>query len=858
MQQNREAFKWLGASAVSLGIGAAVTSGVGVAYADTPDADSSSSVNDHTANPSSPSAKKPTTGRSSRTTTSRVTGLTQPDRTETAESPVLPAAATADVAHATNASGPESTDVGNGKLFAIGADGPSRSAALSQPPGDSTAFKPVQVDSAAPFKNKSTSIAEINQPVTQGNPASPVEVSSIAEPASTLPVSGPSHAMAAPALATVSNWSPSPLAPIAKIFVGLLLSLGGMNTTNPNPTNGFQQFLYSLAKGINDTFAPAPPPGTPSVGTPNPVTGIVTGSSGFPGGGGLTFTTTEPDLGVVSVNSDGTYIYTPTQAARQSATASTTDSFTVTVHSGISTDSLVVTVPVDAGTPQRSPYNPPMPSPNNTGVVTGSAAVLFTDPAGRTLTYSTPGTSTGGGSVEIDATTGIYTYTSTSTQRREATPETVDTFTVTANNGVHSGSVVVAVPVAMYVSPVPGTPIVNAPSVSTGKVNGSAVFTDPTGQALTYSAPTSTTGGGSVTINPNTGAFTYTPTTVQRLKAAFGTTDTFIVTADNGVGTATETVTVQILPTTATVNSTIGGFAEGGNLGLATNPNGGYLYVTDTAGPIYIVDAQTNTVVGTITAGVGPRFAAVSPNGNHLYVTNFEDSTVSVIDTSTNTVTATIEVSDLSSNSSPLAISADGAQLYVVNENGTVSVINTATNTVTGSIPFSNSYWPGAVAATPEGLLYITNYTYGVTAVTVIDTATGNINPSISVGTTPYDNPYGVAASPDGHTLYATVPNSKNIVVIDTATKAVTTTINSGRALSLATSPDGTVLYAVKYDAAQVAVIDTATNTVITTISLSDKMPTNIAISPDGNHIYVTTISTATGLHTVSVISIAS
>ena len=73
------------------------------------------------------------------------------------------------------------------------------------------------------------------------------------------------------------------------------------------------------------------------------------------------------------------------------------------------------------------------------------------------------------------------------------------------------------------------------------------------------------------------------------------------------------------------------------------------------------------------------------------YVTNAFDNTVSVIDTATNTVTATIPVGPVPI---ALAVTPNGSFVYVGNQNNsTVSVISTATNSVTvGLLPQWNSY----------------------------------------------------------------------------------------------------------------------------------------------------------------------
>ena len=67
------------------------------------------------------------------------------------------------------------------------------------------------------------------------------------------------------------------------------------------------------------------------------------------------------------------------------------------------------------------------------------------------------------------------------------------------------------------------------------------------------------------------------------------------------------------------------------------------------------------------------------------YISNINDDTVSVIDTATNTVVATVNVGVTPQR---LAVTPDGTTVYVANSGdnpGEVSVIATTTNTVTGT-----------------------------------------------------------------------------------------------------------------------------------------------------------------------------
>jgi|SRR5712671_4242095 len=74
-----------------------------------------------------------------------------------------------------------------------------------------------------------------------------------------------------------------------------------------------------------------------------------------------------------------------------------------------------------------------------------------------------------------------------------------------------------------------------------------------------------------------------------------------------------------------------------------------------------------------------------STRAQNAYITNWNSNTVSVIDTATNAVSATIPVGPTPMG---VAVSPDGSKVYVANELHDVSAIDTATNTVIATIPF--------------------------------------------------------------------------------------------------------------------------------------------------------------------------
>jgi YVTN family beta-propeller protein len=65
--------------------------------------------------------------------------------------------------------------------------------------------------------------------------------------------------------------------------------------------------------------------------------------------------------------------------------------------------------------------------------------------------------------------------------------------------------------------------------------------------------------------------------------------------------------------------------------------NGGFKTVS-------VIDTVTNMVSATVDVGVDPVGVAVTPDGKRAYVTNHGSSNVSVIDTANNTVSATVDV----------------------------------------------------------------------------------------------------------------------------------------------------------------------------------------------------------------------
>ena len=252
----------------------------------------------------------------------------------------------------------------------------------------------------------------------------------------------------------------------------------------------------------------------------------------------------------------------------------------------------------------------------------------------------------------------------------------------------------------------------------------------------------------------------------------------------------------------------------------------------------------------------------------NAYITNQGSNTVSVIDTRTNIVTATIAGFN---GPDAVAVPPDGKRVYVTNINSnTVSVIDTAKNKVTATIPVDSE--PNGVAVSPDGKkVYVTSGGRGFPSfpnlgtVSVIDTVTDKVTATISVG----HFPTGLAVSPDGKTVYVADTSTTSpslfavLTVIDTSTNTVSSEVGIGGSFlvvggpfPVAVSPDGSKVYVADMQSLQLGltgvlwVVDTATPTNPTMIPLQilqgphpigSLITGGIAVSPNGNNVYVST-----------------
>ena len=221
--------------------------------------------------------------------------------------------------------------------------------------------------------------------------------------------------------------------------------------------------------------------------------------------------------------------------------------------------------------------------------------------------------------------------------------------------------------------------------------------------------------------------------------------------------------------------------------GLAVNPTTNRIYVANAGGAgfdscsseasyiVSVIDGATNSVVNTITVGLGPGFVAVNPKTNKIYVTLTggccdDGNGVAVIDGSTDAVVKTITV-DL--DPFIVAVNPRTNLVYVTHAGDKITVIDGATDTV--KTTFSIGSEARAIAFDPNGkFLYVA--ARSINQLAVVDASKNTVVQYIPVGR----RPHGVVFNPANGRIYVTNRNDGTVSVIDSSTRTVVATVPVG------------------------------------------------------------------------------
>ncbi len=289
----------------------------------------------------------------------------------------------------------------------------------------------------------------------------------------------------------------------------------------------------------------------------------------------------------------------------------------------------------------------------------------------------------------------------------------------------------------------------------------------------------------------------------------------------------------RMAPATSALTASIHGFVGGS---IVVTPDGRTAF---TASDTQVTSANltTNTAGPAVTGLTGwVTSIALSPDGATLYVTTDEvsppDPEVDLlypVNVATRVAGTPIVLPDYPRNGT-LAITPDGAKAYI-GAGYSVLVVDLKGHAPITTIPVSRL--PASIAITPDGTTaWVALSVGGLVPITV---ATGAVGTPIPI---PDGGPSQLAISPTGVHAYVTLSRTSDVVPIDlvsrTARPAVSVSANdptSGDGLGVAFTPDGKRAFIADRFSAFVRPIGVATNAVGTAISAANLA--GIALTPD-------------------------
>lgn len=287
----------------------------------------------------------------------------------------------------------------------------------------------------------------------------------------------------------------------------------------------------------------------------------------------------------------------------------------------------------------------------------------------------------------------------------------------------------------------------------------------------------------------------------------------------------------------------------------------GRLFVANSrSSSISVIDTLTNTVVATLPMSGNPEEIVMNPVLPRAYVSLPAAQKILVVDTYTNAEVNTI---DVGSNHFAMAVNPQGSRLYVV-KGREVLVIDTTTDALASRIeapvgfPYPNS--PRRALVSPSGdRIYVTSEDPGIWEIftSPISTPGGDVYrfskfPTFS--TTPLRDPYGVALrnTDNGPIKYVTFPRDNRLAVSNPNETLsgggggvpfvnVTVAVGDGPyGVAVAGSSAAPQVYVANSLSDNVSVINTADNTVTATIhtGIGDE-PFEVASNIAGTRVYV-------------------
>jgi len=249
---------------------------------------------------------------------------------------------------------------------------------------------------------------------------------------------------------------------------------------------------------------------------------------------------------------------------------------------------------------------------------------------------------------------------------------------------------------------------------------------------------------------------------------------------------------------------------------------------------VSVINSSTDTVVGSpVGVGTSPNYLAISPDRSTAYVTDSGANEVSVINTATDKVINQIPLP----GARGLAITPDGSTVYVTGGSSDTSLIpiTTATDEVGAAIGVGSG--AAGVAITPDGShALVVNQLGG--SLSVVNLTTSGVSTITGVGSLAAN----VAVTANGLEAYVTVAGGQTVTPVNLVTlttgSPITVCSGAGNPDRLAIS-GSTAYVGCWFDDTVVPVnLTTATAGTPIVVGPSGDKPVGVAVTPDGKTVY--------------------
>lgn len=286
-----------------------------------------------------------------------------------------------------------------------------------------------------------------------------------------------------------------------------------------------------------------------------------------------------------------------------------------------------------------------------------------------------------------------------------------------------------------------------------------------------------------------------------------------------------------------------------------------HLYVANLGdNTVSVIETSGNTVIATVPVGLNPRGVTVRPDGQVVYVANSGDQTISVIETASNTVIATIDIAIKGSfpregpkEPRQIVFTADGTLAYTINNRAfgpnsgrtSVAKIDAINHVALDAVITVAAGAQRIILSQDESTIYISTTSVPGSGLWTIDPNNFIDNgEALAFG----GQKTGIALLPGGTQGY-TIELCCAVVKFDAVTNTPIGTVSAGGANDVQVSADGTRAYATK-GSGHLAVIDTSidpplggsVNADVASILLASS-PRDVALTTGNDFAYVTLFS---------------